>query len=143
MPKLTYIAALLLLGPASAWGQQAITWQQLSGVSYAYVERSHQTIWYGAPSFAPEVQALDGKLVQISGYVLPAAFEDGFYYLSANPFNTCFFCGGAGQESVIELRLRNPKEKYRTDEWATFTGVLRLNSRELEITYILEDARRR
>ena len=63
------------------------------------------------------------------------------YILSANPFSSCFYCGGAGQESVMELRLKKKKAKFELDQIVTFAGRLRLNDQEMELNYILEEAR--
>ena len=57
------------------------------------------------------------------------------YVLSRNPNATCFFCGGAGQESVIELHLKKRKTKFKTDEYVTFIGNFALNDREMELAW--------
>ncbi|MDX2285894.1 MAG: DUF3299 domain-containing protein [Bacteroidia bacterium] len=138
------LAVLLLLLSAQAplAGQQRITWRTLSAVMYSYIQPYNQAMWYGKPTFSPEIRQLDGKEIIISGYILPVSTGSNLYYLSANPFSSCFFCGGAGQESVMELRLKNPKEKYQMDQYVTMKGVLRLNDRELEVNYILDYAQR-
>jgi hypothetical protein len=136
-------ACCFLLGAtAPLAAQQRITWRTLSGVSYSYIQPYNQAMWYGKPTFSPEIQQLNGKEIAISGYILPVSTGSNLYYLSANPFSSCFFCGGAGQESVMELRLKNPKEKYQMDQYVTMKGVLRLNDRELEVNYILDYAQR-
>ncbi|MEM7660041.1 MAG: DUF3299 domain-containing protein, partial [Bacteroidota bacterium] len=78
----------------------------------------------------------------IKGYMLPIDLEGNAYYLSAYPFSSCFFCGGAGQESVMELRLKKAKQSFQQDEFVTLRGRLRLNNRELELNYILEEVER-
>lgn len=130
----------LLLGPLSLAAQQPITWDDLADVKFSYVQNFDQNFWYGTPDFGPKVQALAGKEVQIKGYVLPLDVSGDNYVLSAFPFSTCFFCGGAGQESVMELRLKNPNQEFSLDAHRSFRGVLRLNDRELELNYILEEA---
>ena len=79
-------------------------------------------------------------MAEISGYVLPMDVSGEAYVLSAFPFASCFFCGGAGQESVVELRLKNFSQSFETDEFLSFTGVLKLNKEELELNYILDVA---
>ncbi|MDX1907165.1 MAG: DUF3299 domain-containing protein [Bacteroidia bacterium] len=140
MPKFLFVALCLAWSGLNA--QQPVSWQTLAGVRYDYIRKSGQMFWYGKPTFSPEVLALDGKSVTVTGYVLPVDLASNLYYLSANPFSSCFFCGGAGQESVIELRLKNPRDRYVMDERVTFTGILRLSTQELEVSYILDQASR-
>ncbi|MEL6675979.1 MAG: DUF3299 domain-containing protein [Bacteroidota bacterium] len=121
--------------------QQMIDWPQLAKVTFSYVQNFDQNFWYGKPKFHPEILALEGKEVVIKGYILPMDISGESYALSANPFSTCFFCGGAGQESVMELRLKKKKARFETDQVVTFVGTFRLNDEELELNYILEEAR--
>lgn len=136
------ISLLLTLGllcPSLA--QTSLTWSTLEGVDYAYVQNMDQNFWYGEPTYSDTVKALAGQQVSITGYVLPMDISGDNYVLSAFPFSSCFFCGGAGQESVMELRLADPDARFKQDQYLTFTGVLTLSYRELELNYILEEAR--
>ena len=52
-----------------------------------------------------------------------------------------FFCGGAGPESVVDLRFKNKNRMYETDERLTFRGKLALNADDVyQMNYILEGA---
>lgn len=132
------IGGLLLC--LSGYGQTDMTWETLAEIEYSYVQNYEANFWYGTPTFSPEVKALEGKEVKISGYVLPMDVSGEAYVLSAFPFASCFFCGGAGQESVIELRLKDFKQTFETDQFLSFTGILKLNKEELELNYILDIA---
>ncbi len=62
------------------------------------------------------------------------------YVLSAYPYSMCFFCGGAGPESVMGLKLKKNR-KFKTDEIHLFKGTLELNANDIyELNYILADA---
>lgn len=124
----------------AGYGQADLTWETLAEIEYSYVQNYEANFWYGTPTFSPEVKALEGKEVKISGYVLPMDVSGEAYVLSAFPFASCFFCGGAGQESVIELRLKDFEQDFETDEFLSFIGVLKLNKEELELNYILDVA---
>ena len=119
-----------------------IDWPFLAQVEWGekYFEEYEETVWY--PDFSKEVLATDGQLVEIKGYVIPVDVESGYYVLSANPFASCFFCGGAGPESVLELQFPpSMKKVFKTDEIATFQGKLKLNWDDLEhCNYILQNA---
>ena len=86
--------------------------------------------------------ASEGKAFYITGYMIPVDVDEDFYVLSRYPFANCFFCGGAGPESVIDLRFPDKSERaYQTDERLTFKGTLRLNSDDVyQMNYILEGA---
>ncbi|MEM6963324.1 MAG: DUF3299 domain-containing protein, partial [Bacteroidota bacterium] len=62
--------------------------------------------------------------------------------LSKNPNSSCFFCGGAGPETVLELELKpSAIERYEVDDLKTFKGILKLNKiNDKHLTYLLTDA---
>ena len=124
----------------SAFAQKKIEWSVLEQVEFDYIQNFDQNFWYGKPTYGEEVKELEGQEIIIKGYVLPMDITGETYVLSAFPFSSCFFCGGAGQESVIELRLKKKKLKFQTDDVVTFKGTLLLNDQELELNYILENA---
>lgn len=92
------------------------------------------------PSFGESVKKMAGKEVQISGYVIPVDYNENFYVLSAFPYSACFFCGGAGPESVISLKFKDKSERFKTDTKLEVKGRLELNSSDIyEMNYILRD----
>lgn len=118
-----------------------LTWNMLSDVSFKDVYLEEYDMYYYYPSFGPKVLDMEGREVKISGYVIPVDYDDDYYVLSAFPFASCFFCGGAGPESVIDLRLKPGHRKFKTDERLTFRGVFATNSTDIySLNYILEDA---
>jgi hypothetical protein len=56
----------------------------------------------------------------------------------------CFFCNGAGPESVMEVVTKNgdTKLKYmKTDKYIELTGILKLNKKDPNhLMYILNEA---
>jgi hypothetical protein len=80
-------------------------------------------------------------VIYLSGYLIPIDLVSNTYVISAFPNASCFFCGGAGPESVMELQLIKANRNYRTDEWKRFKGRLCLNKDdEKHLHYLLEDA---
>lgn len=127
---------------ATAQKAEVIDWKLLSNV--AFKDRYFQSLeaWYLVPEFSPEVQSLDQKEVIIKGYIIPMDVDGGKYALSAYPFSACFFCGGAGPESVMTLDFAQTPRRYETDEVVRFTGTLRLNETDFDkFNYILKNAR--
>lgn len=103
---------------------------------------SSEGFLYLHPHFSREVYSLDDQPVAITGYLVPISHASNFYALSANPYQACFFCGGAGPESVIELRFTgDPALPSGTDRIITVGGTLHLNSTDwYELCYVLKDA---
>lgn len=116
-----------------------LVWEDLTQVDFEDKYYKDIDAWLLFPTFGDSLKMLEGQSVYISGYVL--TLEPGRYALSANPFSSCFFCGGAGPESVMALALRDTTAIFYTDEWQTFQGTFRLNDSDVDqLNYILEDA---
>jgi len=84
---------------------------------------------------------LDGQKLTLGGHYIPVMDEE-VIILSKYAYANCFFCGGAGLESVVEVRMKEEMpRKFELDEKLTFTGKLRINTTEWEfVSFILEDA---
>lgn len=138
--------SFLLAGSGSLLAQsenaRLIDWKLLAQVDFEDRYHKEYEAWYLFPKFSDKVQKLDGRQVAIKGYVIPLDVDGGLYALSAYPFSACFFCGGAGPESVISLKFDGDHPRYDTDDVATFTGRLELNDSDVEnFNYILHEAR--
>ncbi|MDA0729770.1 MAG: hypothetical protein O3B70_08785 [Bacteroidetes bacterium] len=123
-------------------GLAELTWQTLSDVEFKDVYLEELDAYYWMPTFGSQIVAAEGKEFFITGYVIPVDVDEDFYVLSRYPFANCFFCGGAGPESVIDLRFpgKSPRP-YQTDERLSFRGVLRLNADDVyQMNYILDGA---
>jgi len=119
-----------------------LTWQTLSDVEFRDVYLEELQAYYWKPTFGPKVLESEGKDFFITGYVIPVDVDEDFYVLSRYPFANCFFCGGAGPETVVDLQFpgRVPRE-YVTDERLTFAGTLKLNADDIyQMNYIITDA---
>ena len=125
-------------------GAIRVTWKMLSDVVFTdeYSEEVEAYVPY--PTFGTKLQAIEGKTILIEGYIIPLeeTGDETILVLSALPYSSCFFCGGAGPESVMDIKLRpEVKRKFTTDERMTFRGKLRLNDDDLYfLNYILEEA---
>lgn len=118
-----------------------LSWRTLTDVDFKDVYIDELDAYYWKPTFGPSVKALEGKEVYITGYVIPVDYDEDFYVLSRYPFANCFFCGGAGPESVVDLRFKAKTRRYETDERLTFKGTFALNANDVyQMNYILEGA---
>ncbi len=119
-----------------------LTWQHLSDVEFKDVYLEELKAYYWKPLFGKDIQKSEGEDFYITGYVIPVDIDEDFYVLSRYPFANCFFCGGAGPETVVDLQFdgKAPRE-YATDERLTFAGKLRLNADDIyQMNYIIDGA---
>ncbi|MGK0366337.1 MAG: hypothetical protein ACI85O_003410 [Saprospiraceae bacterium] len=128
----------------NADGYIELTWKHLEEVDFIerYTEEIENYVPY--PVFRPSVQRLSGQKIEIQGYVIPVeeTGEESIIVLSANPFSACFFCGMAGPETIMDIKLKRKfKNKFKQDDIITFRGTMKLNDSDLYyLNYILEGA---
>lgn len=140
--------AILLIGALcfssvglSAQDKDGNIWTTLSKITFKKEYDEMLGFKVDVPVFGEEVQALADKEVVIKGYIIPV---EGYkshkeFVFSAYPYNMCFFCGGAGPETVMEV-FSNEPVKY-TAEPIVLRGKLKLNSSDINrLMYIMEDA---
>jgi len=100
------------------------------------------------PKFTDQILAYKNKVIEIDGYIIPfdivadatGNHGDGtMFMLSAFPAATCFFCKGAGPESVMEVYPKKPIPYSKTV--VRVKGRLELNDLDfMKMAYILKDA---
>lgn len=138
------VLILLLAGVTSSYTQQLLTWETLGDVKFSSIYAEELGTDVTQAAFGPSVKALDNQQVLIKGFMIPLDPLGTKYVLSKNPMASCFFCGKAGPETVVELRL-HPKSirRYTMDEVHTFKGTLKLNAKDWNMLhYIIEEAER-
>lgn len=122
--------------------QEQIDWNTLADVKFTEIYSEEMGITYDSAAFGSFIQLFENKEIKITGYMIPLDGMGVSYVLSRNPMATCFFCGGAGAETVIELEL-NPTayRKYKLDQYLTFKGTLHFNEKNMDhLTYVLKEA---
>lgn len=134
------IGAMLLLAATTLSAQDRM-WQTLGKVKIDYLNDKQLGYTVTYPTFTPEILALDGKEITITGYIVPMDEGMGFFALSALPFQACFFCGKAGMETVMEIHAT--KAIAYTQRAVKMRGILTLNDSDLmsHLMYILNDAK--
>jgi hypothetical protein len=133
------LIALFLLGTTSGIAQENI-WKTLGKITFTKEYDELLGFKVDVPVFSPEVKALDGKTVTVRGYIIPV---EGYkshseFVFSAFPYNMCFFCGGAGPETVMEVTAKKPIP-YSAQP-ITIRGKLSLNNTDVNrLIYFLTD----
>lgn len=109
-----------------SFSQEKLVWFVLQQTTYEVTEESG-ALGNFKPRFSKTLEKFDGKEVIIQGFIIPMEVSENKYVLSMNPFSSCFFCGNAGPETVIELVFKDPQSKFLTDQFIMVKGTLRLN----------------
>ncbi len=135
------IAAFSMTVASEAVAQSSASiWKTLSNITFKKEYDEMLGFKVDVPVFSEEIKALNGKEVTVKGYVIPV---EGYkshkeFVFSAFPYNMCFFCGGAGPETVMEVYAKEPI-KY-VAEAITLRGKLELNDSDVNrLIYSLSD----
>jgi hypothetical protein len=135
--KIRFFLMLVGLSALSSWGLNAQSsslrdnnWKILSKITFKKEYDEILGLKIDVPVFSKEVRALEGKEVTLKGYIIPT---DGYksqkeFVFSAFPYNMCFFCGGAGPETVIEAFCKSPIPY--SSEPVFLKGILQLNAND-------------
>ena len=139
--KLILLTTFFIMFMSHFFSQNIITWELLKDVEFDEIWSEEFQAYYMVPKFSKSVKEMDGKEVQIRGFIIPVDIVQDYYVLSANPYSSCFFCGQAGPESVMEIQMIKKYEGLRMDQVITFQGTLKLNTDDIyQLNYILEEA---
>ncbi len=101
--------------------------------------------YFLVPFFDSRIKYYEGKEMTLEGYFIPMEIElenENTIILSRNPFSQCFFCGGAGPESVAEIVFASKPSRFKADQIIKVSGILKLNDKDINhMNFILEKAR--
>jgi hypothetical protein len=134
------VFALTATVAPTAQAQQDNVWKTLQKITFKKKYDEMLGFKVDVPVFSEEIKKLEGKTVTVKGYVIPV---EGYkshkeFVFSAFPYNMCFFCGGAGPETVMEVFAKE-SIKYSA-EAITIKGKLELNDSDINrLIYIIKD----
>ena len=114
---------LLFFCPIKSDGQELLSWEILADVSFQEkYDEATQAYWL-IPKFGEQPKAYQNQIVILEGYFIPVDEVNNFHVLSKYPFASCFFCGAAGPESIVELQMDKKQAKHiRMDQHLHFEG---------------------
>ena len=142
LPRFLAIAALAVVSFGESLAQQAASaWPTMARVTFTKEYDELLGLKVDKPVFSDAARALDGETGTLRCYVIPT---EGYkshkeFVFSAYPYASCFFCGGAGPETVVEVLAKAPIA-YSADA-VTLSGKLVLNSEDPNaLMYRLEEA---
>ena len=145
MVRIIVFFFLIGLSLPEMYAQQPLTdniWKTLSKISYKKEYDELMGFKIDKPVFGESVKALEGKEITIKGYIIPV---EGYkshkeFIFSAFPYSMCFFCGGAGPETVMEVEATEGI-KYSADA-IIIMGIMKLNDKDINrLMYKLVNAK--
>jgi hypothetical protein len=140
--KKILLSTLFLMGLSICSFAQTDTWALFAKTKFEakYNDKAGEYFLY--PGFAEELKSLVGKEISIEGYYLPIEVEGNAYIiLSKFPYSQCFFCGGAGPESIAEVSFKVKQAKFEPDQYIRVKGKLKLNEGDIDHgNFLVEEA---
>lgn len=124
-----------------AW-TQSDGWALLAKTKFETKYNDKAAEYFLYPVFPAELKVLVGKDITLEGYYMPIDIEgDAYIILSKFPYSQCFFCGGAGPESIAEVTFKIKQGKFEMDQFLRVKGKLKLNEGNIDHgNFILEEA---
>lgn len=142
MRSIAMIFLFAFFSSTAVQAQESNVWKTLSKISYQKQYDEILGFKVDIPVFSETIQSLEGQEITVKGYIIPV---EGYknhteFIFSAFPYNMCFFCGGAGPETVMEVEALEPVSF--TAEQIEIKGILRLNNEDInKLMYRLEEVK--
>lgn len=118
------------------------SWNMLSMVTFERTFDEEFGIDVEKPMISPIIQAMDGKEIELEGYIIPLTgkIEQSHFMLSKFTQSMCFFCGKAGPETAAQVFTKDGKKIPFTDEKVRVRGILRVNVTDVtSLLYTIEN----
>jgi len=146
---LLFITTIILIGATQTEAvaqetkkKEVNVWKILAMVTMTKQFNEEMGIDFDVPTFSKAVKKINGTEITIKGYILPlkASKDQKYFILSAYPYNMCYFCGGAGPESVMEVYSSKPVAA--TKKIVKLKGTLQVNYNPSigQVLYTLKNA---
>ena len=133
---------LLVLFGTSLQAQS--TWGTLSLIRYDLSVDEYGLSVHKPTHFTKMIEDLDGKEIELAGFIVPleGKKKQRHLYFSAYPYASCFFCGNAGPETVIEVFMGGENYLEYTDKQIRISGTFRFVPGDFSsVMYQLENAK--
>ncbi len=135
--RFLFLGLVLLATPYQAVAQQVITWEALADLQIV----ENKTSW--EMEFGPEVKKLDGKDIQINGFMMPleTTMVQKHFILSMLPLDGCQFCAPGTQSQFIEVKMEDKGIEY-TMQPIEVSGTLELlPDAPMGVFFLIKDAK--
>jgi len=138
-----FIVVFFLISLLNAPAKPPDSWEIFARVKFSSKLFKELNEYFLVPVFDSKIKAYEGHEITLRGHYMPMELDDNkVIILSKFPYSQCFFCGGAGPESVAEIYFSSKRPRLKTDQVITVTGTLKLNALDINhMNFILENAR--
>jgi len=137
-----FIVTFLTLVSNQKLAAQTDYWAVFSKTRFEvrYSEKAQEYLNF--PIFPAEVKALESKVISVEGYYLPVdVVGEAYVIISKYPYSQCFFCGGAGPETIAEVSFKTKPPKFSADQYIRVRGKLKLNTDDIDRTnFLIQEA---
>lgn len=134
MKKLVAVLFISLFTNAS-FAQKVVSWDLLAVPYTTTADGLYE------PSFPRWLDDFKNQEVVIQGYMVPVDVEGNQYALSRYAFSSCFFCGNAAPNTVVELVFKDRPDEFITDQFVVIKGILTFNEDDpFRLFFILQSA---
>jgi hypothetical protein len=118
-------------------------WDLFSTVKFSPKLIKEVNDYYLIPVFHSKIRSYEGKELTLEGYYMPLDLgNSNTIVISRNPYAQCFFCGGAGPESVAEITFASKPPRFKMDQVVRVSGILKLNDTDIEhMNFMLKEAK--
>jgi len=116
------IVLLFVVFGFNSSAQQVLPWEMLA------VPYSTTPDGLYEPQFPSWLDKYKNTEVVIQGYLVPVDVEGNQYALSRYAFSSCFFCGNAAPNTVVELVFKDRPDDLITDQFVVVKGTLVFNT---------------
>ena len=128
-----------MIGPI-ALAQEELSWDDFADVTFEPEYNEEYDVHFLMPKFGEHIKSYGGKEVIITGYFLDISGSGDLFLVSKNPMASCFFCGAAGPETIVEVNFKDIPS-FRTDQVVKVRGTLKINAKDVNhCNYILNEA---
>lgn len=137
------LKVLLLIGILSLFARSNSPqgWEIFQDVKFTSQYFEEVDAYFDVPTFDEELKSLENTKVVLAGHYIPMGL-DSIFMLSAFSYSSCFFCGGAGPESVAEIQMEKIPNELVVDEIVKVKGTLKLNDSDIShMNFILQDSK--
>ncbi|HTJ51009.1 MAG TPA: hypothetical protein VL443_16220 [Cyclobacteriaceae bacterium] len=127
--------------PVFAQSNEVDGWPIFARVKFTPKLFKKSNEYFLVPFFDQRIRSLEGTEIILKGYHIPFDLPKDQLIISKNAYASCFFCGGAGPESVAEVILKSKAPKLKVDQIISVKGKLKLNDKDINhMNFILVDA---
>ena len=133
-----------LLSSFEGKAQNKNIWRTLAMIKFDMQTGEANDLVIQKPRTEPMIKAMDGDEVVVKGYIIPLSGkkEQNHFMFSAYPYDSCFFCGKAGVETVMEVFTKDELKIPYSDEAIYVKGTFKyLGFKPNDVMFSLLDAR--